>query len=106
MTGDDIAFDDAQKFGEAQGNAVYRSKDTANSYTVIANNLKLNNRTSAVLATQKPLMIIKQGRDSVFVTADTLFTGKLTEARKTREIPVIIDSIAIAKTDKHEIQLQ
>ncbi len=96
LVADDIAFDDARKFGEAQGNAVYKSKDTANSYTVIANNLKLNNSTSAVLATQKPLMIIKQGRDSMFVTADTLFTGKLTEAKKTRIIPAVIDSVAMA----------
>jgi lipopolysaccharide assembly outer membrane protein LptD (OstA) len=104
LTADEVAFDDASGFGEAQGNAVYKSKDTANGYTIIANNLKSNNKTGAILATQKPLMIIKQGADSVYVTADTLYSGKITEARKSRVIPRVTDStnqvkVKNAKTD-------
>lgn len=98
LDADEIAFDDASGFGEAQGNAVYKSKDTANAYTIIANNLKSNSKTGAVLATQKPLIIIKQNRDSVFVTADTLYSGKLTEARKYRTIPEVTDTSKSAKT--------
>jgi lipopolysaccharide export system protein LptA len=97
LDADEIAFDDATGFGEAQGNAVFRSKDTANGQTIIANNLKLNNKTKAILATQKPLMIIKQNRDSIYVTADTLYSGQLSEAKKSRIIPVITDSIKQVK---------
>jgi hypothetical protein len=98
LTADEVAFDDASGFGEAQGNAIYKSKDTTNAYTIIANNLKSNSKTSAILATQKPLMIIKQGRDSVYVTADTLYSGKITEAKKSRAIPKITDTIDVSQT--------
>jgi lipopolysaccharide export system protein LptA len=98
LDADDLAFDDATHFGEAQGNVVYKSRDTANNYTIIANNLKTNNISKAILATQKPLMIIKQGRDTIYVAADTLFSGKLTEGRKSRSIPDIVDSATARKT--------
>lgn len=94
LTANDIAFDDASGFGEAQGNAVYKSKDTANAYTIIANNMKSNSNSGAILATQKPLMILKQGSDSLYVTADTLYSGKLTQLQKSREVPNILDSAA------------
>lgn len=92
LTADDMAFDEANDFGEAQGNVVYKSKDTANALAMLANNIKINQRTGAVLATQKPLMIIKQNRDSIYVSADTLYSGKLTELKKTRFVPDITDT--------------
>jgi lipopolysaccharide export system protein LptA len=102
LVGDDMAFDEASGFGEAQGNVVYKNKDTASAYAILANNIKYNRETGGILATQKPLMIIKQDRDSVFVTADTLYSGKLTELEKFRTVPDISDSIysptPIAKT--------
>jgi hypothetical protein len=64
---------------------------------MLANNIKINQRTSAVLATQKPLMIIKQNRDSIYVSADTLYSGKLTELEKTRPVPNITDTTLISK---------
>jgi lipopolysaccharide export system protein LptA len=97
LTADDMAFDNASGFGEAQGNVVYKNKDTANAFAMLANNIKTNSNTAGVLATQKPLMIIKQNRDSIYVTADTLYSGKLTELQKTRTIPDITDTILIAK---------
>lgn len=92
LTADDMAFDDADNYGEAQGNVVYKSKDTANAFAILANNIKSNTLTGAVLATQKPLMIIKQNSDSIYVTADTLYSGKLTELEKTRPVPDITDT--------------
>jgi lipopolysaccharide export system protein LptA len=97
LTADDMAFDDSTAFGEAQGNVVYQSKDTANAMAMLANNIKINQRTGAVLATQKPLMIIKQNRDSIYVSADTLYSGKLTELEKTRPVPDITDTTIITK---------
>jgi len=96
LTADNIAFDDSTGFGDALGSSVLKSKDTSGGYSVLSNRLQLNNRTSAILATQKPLMIIKQGADTVYVAADTLYSGKLTELRKFRPVPLITDSLNTA----------
>jgi lipopolysaccharide export system protein LptA len=93
LTADDLAFDEATHFGEAQGSVVYKSKDTANKFAVLANNMKSNNNTGSILATQKPLMIIQQKNDTIYVTADTLYSGKLTELEKFRQVPNITDTI-------------
>jgi hypothetical protein len=93
LVADDMAFDDATGFGEAQGSVVYKSKDTANPFSLLANNIKSNTRSGGILATQKPLMIIKQDKDSIYVTADTLYSGRLTELEKFRPVPDISDSV-------------
>ncbi|GEO08652.1 hypothetical protein SAE01_11480 [Segetibacter aerophilus] len=98
LTADDLAFDEATHFGEAQGSVVYKSKDTANKFAVLANNMKSNNNTGSILATQKPLMIIQQKNDTIYVTADTLYSGKLTELEKFRRVPNITDTITTKQT--------
>lgn len=103
LVADDLAFDDASGFGEAQGNVVYKSKDTVNPVNILANNVKSNSKTGGILATQHPLMIIKQAKDSIFVTADTLYSGKITELEKYRTIPDISDTLytpVVAKVAK------
>ena len=92
FTADDMVFDDSTGLSEFSGNAVYRSKDTAEGYDLVANNIKTNKKKSAMLATQKPILLIKQGKDSIFVSADTLYTAKLSDLLKTRTIPSIRDS--------------
>lgn len=92
LTATDIAMDEASGFGDALGNAVYRSKDTSNPFTIVANRLQSNSKSSALLATQKPIMIIKQGADSIYLSADTLYSAKLTDLRKTRNVPVIMQA--------------
>lgn len=99
LTADDMAYDDSTGYGEAQGSVVYNSKDTANAYTILANNVKSNKSTGSVLATQKPLMIIKQDRDSIYIAADTLYTAKLTELEKYRKVPNISDTLYPEKTN-------
>ncbi|WP_300596965.1 OstA-like protein [Niabella sp.] len=64
-------------FAKAEGNAVVI--DTIRKTTIIGNLIYQNRVTEAVLATLKPLMIIKQGEDSIFITGDTLFSAKLTD---------------------------
>lgn len=98
LTADDLAFDEATHFGEAQGSVVYKSKDTVNNFAILANNMKSNNNTGSILATQKPLMIIKQGKDTIYVTEDTLYSGKLSELEKFRLVPVVTDTANVAKT--------
>jgi len=42
FTADDMVFDDSTGLSEFSGNAVYRSKDTAEGYDLVANNIKTN----------------------------------------------------------------
>jgi lipopolysaccharide export system protein LptA len=53
--------------------------DTAARRTVIADTILYDKNNESFLAYAKPLMIIEQEGDSVFVTADTLFSAKLTD---------------------------
>jgi hypothetical protein len=39
------------------------------------------------MATQIPLLIIKQGSDSIFITADTLFSGRVIDLLKIKKVP-------------------
>ncbi len=93
FTADEMAFDDSSGLGEFRGNAVYRSKDSVQGFDMIANNIKTNNKKNSLLATQKPLLLIKQGADSIFISADTLYTAKLSDFMKTRTVPNVRDSV-------------
>jgi lipopolysaccharide export system protein LptA len=95
FTADEMAVDDSTKLGEFRGNAVYKGKDTAQGFDMIANNIKTNRKKDILLATEKPMLLIKQGRDSIFVVADTLYSARLSDLMKTRTVPVVRDSMAI-----------
>jgi lipopolysaccharide export system protein LptA len=60
-----------------EGNALVI--DTAQGTTLIGGVIYRNINTGAVLATRKPLMIVKQDNDSTFISADTLFSARLTD---------------------------
>ena len=87
---DEMAFDDKDGLGQFRGNVVY--VDTMNNVSVLSNQLFVNKKQGSFLATEKPLMILVQDGDSTYITADTLFSGKLTYLLKNREIPVIKDT--------------
>ena len=89
ITADEIAIDSINGLSEFRGNAVYRSKDKEQGFDMIANNIKTNNKRSTIMATQIPLLIIKQGGDSVFITADTLFSGRVIDLVKSKKIPAV-----------------
>lgn len=72
---DNVSLTD--NLAKAEGNAVVI--DTINKTTIIGNLIYQNRLTEAVLATQKPLMILKQGEDSIYIAADTLFSARLTD---------------------------
>ncbi len=93
FTADDMAIDDSTKLSEFRGNAVYRGKDSAEGFDLIANNIKTDRKKDVFLATQKPIMLIKQGKDTIFVSADTLFSARLSDLLKTRKVPVVRDSV-------------
>ncbi len=50
-------------------------------------------KQSSFLATQKPIMVIKQDKDSIYMAADTFFSARLSNLRKYRNVPVILDSL-------------
>ena len=77
ITANRIAFDDSTGMSQAEGNAVI--VDSAQGTTILANKILRNNKTDAILATGKPLMIVKQDDDSIYITADTLFSARLSD---------------------------
>ena len=76
---DDIRFDDSTGVSIAQGDAVFR--DTSQGTTVMANLMIANKKNNTLLATLNPVMIIKQNEnDSIYVSADTLYSGKFADS--------------------------
>jgi lipopolysaccharide export system protein LptA len=74
---DQMASNDSSKIIQMRGRAVM--KDTAKGTNVLADEIFINQKTDAFLATKKPLMIVKQDNDSIYIAADTLFSAKLTD---------------------------
>lgn len=80
LSGDRIASDDSAGIVQVEGRGVLI--DTAQGISVLANRIFLNKKTEAFLATQKPLMIIRQDKDSIYIAADTLYSARLTDLVK------------------------
>lgn len=72
-----------------EGNAII--VDSAQGTTIIGGIIHQNKNTGAILATRKPLMILKQDNDSTFVAADTLFSARLTD--KFGMDSIIVDTV-------------
>ncbi|MER3499157.1 MAG: OstA family protein [Chitinophagaceae bacterium] len=70
-----VTFDDSSGISIAEGNAII--VDTAQGTTIIAGRIMRDDKTESMLAVNKPLMIIKQEEDSIYITADTLFSARL-----------------------------
>lgn len=68
------------------GNAVFT--DTAQGLMMLGNYIISNRNTGSMVATQHPVMVIKQEKDSTFIAADTLFSGRLSD------LPVQPDSLS------------
>jgi lipopolysaccharide export system protein LptA len=73
ITGDRIAFDDSTGTSQAIGNVVV--VDTAQGTTLVTGQLFRQDKEERMLATGKPLLIFKQEKDSLYLTADTIFTA-------------------------------
>lgn len=72
-----MAFDDSAGTSHLLGNAIII--DTAQGTTIIAGEIFHDNKKDRTLATRKPLMIVRQDNDSIYITADTLFSARLTD---------------------------
>jgi lipopolysaccharide export system protein LptA len=73
ITADNIIMDKKTGLAYATGNMVYR--DTTRKMSLLANQGTVNQTAKTILATQKPLMILERNKDTLYVAADTLFSG-------------------------------
>jgi lipopolysaccharide export system protein LptA len=76
---DNIDSNDSTGISILTGNAVY--VDTAQGIAVLANRIDANRIDGSFIATQHPLLIIKQDKDSIYITADTLESGRLSKLK-------------------------
>ena len=77
VTGDHIASDDSTGIVQIQGRGVL--VDTSKGISILADRIFANKKSEAFLATNKPLMIVKQEKDSIYIAADTLFSARLSD---------------------------
>ena len=89
----DVETDDKSGISKLRGNAVF--VDTAQGISVLSNFMLINRNDETFLATQRPLMILKQDKDSIYIAADTLYSGRLSKL-----LNPATDSIVIRDTIK------
>ncbi len=89
---DEMAIDDSLGLGEFRGNALYRSKDSL-SFDLLANNIKTNRKKDILLATELPILMIKQPKDTLYISADTLYSGRLSDLK--RKMPKVRSKEAV-----------
>jgi len=82
MIADDFAFDDNKGIGEARGNVWY--KDSVQKMQLYANTLYFHKKKKSFLATDKPVLVMVQEKDSIYIAADTLFSGMYQELKTLR----------------------
>ncbi len=90
-----IDRDDATGISTLTGSAVYI--DSAQGVSVLANRIRANSHEGTFFATQQPLMILKQESDSIYIAADTLFSGKLSKLQHD------LDSIAAVNAKRDSL---
>lgn len=101
FTADEMAIDDSLGLGEFRGNALYKSKDSL-SFDMIANHIKTNRTKGILLATELPTLLIKQKKDTLFISADTLYSAKISDLK--RPIPKareVLGKISDSSLDKY-----
>ncbi|MBL0155245.1 MAG: OstA family protein [Chitinophagaceae bacterium] len=82
-TGNQMISNDSAGIVQFRGNAVVI--DSSNHTTLMAGNIFINKKTNSMLATNKPLMIVVQDDDSIYISADTLFSARLTDLYAKRD---------------------
>jgi lipopolysaccharide export system protein LptA len=93
---DYIEFDDSTGISKATGNAIFR--DTVQNLTLISNQMIANKKNNSFIATQKPLIILKQDADSIYITGDTVYSAPIPDSVLKR--PDSVQGMAILRTAK------
>lgn len=86
----EVFTNDSTGMSIARGNAII--VDTAQGMTIIGGEIIRNNKTESFLASRKPLMIIEQDNDSIYIAADTLFSARLTDLYS-KDSVLIMDTV-------------
>jgi lipopolysaccharide export system protein LptA len=92
VSGLEMYTNDNSGISVVKGNALY--VDTAQGISILSGKLESDQKNNTVLATLSPLMILEQDKDSIYITADTLFTGVLKDS-------VVADSALAIDSSKH-----
>lgn len=95
ITGDHIASDEASGIVQIEGRGVLI--DSCQGVNILANRIFANKKLGSYLATQQPLMIVRQEKDSIYIRADTLFSAKLTELYKGKDS--LLKKLGLKETD-------
>jgi lipopolysaccharide export system protein LptA len=80
MIADNMVLDDKTGFGEAKGNVQF--KDTAQGILLFSNRVFFNKTKKNFLATEKPVMVVVQEKDSIYISADTIYSGLMKDLEK------------------------
>lgn len=92
-------FNDSTGISIAEGNAVINN--VKEKTTIIAGKVTRNKNDESFLATNKPLMILQQENDSIYVSADTLYMARLSDKFGNKD-SVIVDSVKGTKEPKYK----
>jgi lipopolysaccharide export system protein LptA len=113
LTGDSVRLDDSTGLATADGKAIYI--DTVQGIKLLADHMVNDKKKSTFLATRHPLMILKQdGKDSLYITADTLMSARLVDYQAQQKIlahqdslhHIFIDSLEMVNADSlHNLAL-
>ncbi|HEU5167265.1 MAG TPA: OstA-like protein [Chitinophagaceae bacterium] len=95
VTGITIKSDDSTGITQIFGRGII--VDTANKTTVLADTIFYNKKNESFLAFAKPLMIVEQEQDSIFIAADTLFSARLTDLYGAKDSVVRKDTLRQVK---------
>ena len=97
-----MAFDDSTGIYQGAGNVIII--DSVQGTTIIAGEVYGDKKKDRILATRKPLMIIKQENDSIYVTADTLFSARLTDlyGKKDSLVKDTVKGVKVVKVNEKD----
>ncbi len=90
---DNIASNDS--ISHAKGNVIV--VDSVQNTTIVSGEMFHDRKRDRILATKKPLLIIKQDNDSIYITADTLFSARLTDLYGQKDSTLVKDTVTGTK---------
>jgi hypothetical protein len=79
ITGDFIHTDDSTGVTTIRGNAVFI--DTTQKISVLSNAFDIDKKKGSFIATLHPLMIIQQDKDSIYITADSMYSARIADIK-------------------------
>jgi lipopolysaccharide export system protein LptA len=94
IVADSIQFDDSTGLSTARGNAVFN--DTIQNLTLVANLMIANKKANTFLATQHPIIILKQDLDSIYITGDTVYSSNIPDS--VLKTPDSVQGVPILRT--------